>query len=36
MNLEIRKRTKEDSEELAHKIAVVWNTTYKGIAKMNF
>lgn len=36
MNLEIRKRRKEDSEELAHKIAVVWNTTYKGIVEDEF
>ncbi len=27
----IRKRKIEDSTELAHSIAVVWNTTYKGI-----
>ncbi len=27
----IRKRKKEDSQELAHCIATVWNTTYKGI-----
>ena len=36
MNLEIRKWTKEDSEELANKIAVVWNTTYKGIVEDEF
>ena len=27
----IRKRKIEDSAELAHSIAIVWNTTYKGI-----
>ena len=27
----IRKRKVEDSNELAHSIALVWNTTYKGI-----
>ena len=31
MNPIIRKRKIEDSAELAHAIAVVWNTTYKGI-----
>ena len=31
MNPKIRKRKIEDSTELAHSIAVVWNTTYKGI-----
>ena len=31
MNPIIRKRKKEDSQELAHCIATVWNTTYKGI-----
>lgn len=31
MKPEIRKRRIDDSEELAHAIAVVWNTTYKGI-----
>ncbi len=32
----IRKRKVEDSEELAHCIAVVWNTTYKGIVDDEF
>lgn len=32
----IRKRTIEDSLELAHCIAVVWNTTYKGIVDDEF
>lgn len=31
MKPEIRKRRIEDSEELAHAIAIVWNTSYKGI-----
>lgn len=31
MNPIIRKRKIEDSTELAHSIALVWNTTYKGI-----
>lgn len=32
----IRKRKVEDSEELAHAIAIVWNTTYKGIVDEDF
>ncbi len=36
MKPEIRKRKIEDSEELLHAIAVVWNTTYKGIVDENF
>lgn len=32
----IRKRTIEDSDELAHCMAVVWNTTYKGIMDDEF
>lgn len=32
----IRKREVEDSEELAHCITVVWNTTYKGIIDDSF
>ena len=36
MKSEIRKRKIEDSEELAHAIAVVWNTTYKGIVDEDF
>jgi len=32
----IRKRKIEDSDELAHCIAVVWNTTYKGIVADEF
>ncbi len=32
----IRKRKKEDSEELAHSIALAWNTTYKGIVDNDF
>lgn len=32
----IRKRTKEDSGELAHCIAITWNTTYKGIVDDDF
>lgn len=36
MKPEIRKRMIEDSEELAHCIAVVWNTTYKGIVDDEF
>lgn len=36
MNPEIRKRTIEDSDELAHCIAIVWNTTYKGIVDDEF
>ena len=35
-NLVIRKRKKEDSQELAHCIATVWNTTYKGIVDDEF
>ena len=36
MNSQIRKRRTEDSEELAHAIAIVWNTTYKGIVDDEF
>ena len=36
MNLVIRKRKVSDSEELAHAIAIVWNTTYKGIVDDEF
>ncbi len=36
MKPEIRKRRFEDSEELAHAIAMVWNTTYKGIVDDEF
>ncbi len=32
----IRKRKIEDSTELAHSIALVWNTTYKGIVDDDF
>ncbi len=32
----IRKRKIEDSMELAHAIATVWNTTYKGIVDDSF
>ena len=32
----IRKRKIEDSNELAHSIALVWNTTYKGIVDDDF
>lgn len=32
----IRKRKKEDANELAHAIAVVWSTTYKGIVDDDF
>ena len=32
----IRKRKIEDSDELAHSIALVWNTTYKGIVDDDF
>ena len=32
----IRKRKIEDSVELAHSIALVWNTTYKGIVDDDF
>ena len=32
----IRKRKIEDSAELAHSIALVWNTTYKGIVDDDF
>ena len=32
----IRKRKIKDSEELAHAIATVWNTTYKGIVDDEF
>lgn len=32
----IRKREVSDSEELAHAIALVWNTTYKGIVDDEF
>lgn len=36
MNLVIRKRRISDSEQLAHAIATVWNTTYKGIVDDEF
>lgn len=36
MKPEIRKRRIDDAEELAHAIAVVWNTTYKGIVDDEF
>lgn len=36
MKPEIRKRRIDDSEELAHAIAIVWNTTYKGIVDDKF
>lgn len=36
MKPEIRKRKIEDSLELAHCIATVWNTTYKGIVDDKF
>lgn len=36
MNPVIRKRRISDSEELAHAIATVWNTTYKGIVDDEF
>lgn len=36
MKPKIRKRRIEDSYELAHNIAVVWNTTYKGIIDEDF
>lgn len=32
----IRKRKKEDAQELAHAIATVWNDTYKGIVNEEF
>ncbi len=32
----IRKRKIEDSHELAHSIAVLWNETYKGILDEDF
>lgn len=32
----VRKRNAEDALELAHAIAVVWNTTYKGIVDDDF
>ena len=32
----IEKVKKEDAKELAHNIAVVWNTTYKGIVEEEF
>ena len=32
----IRKREIKDSNELAHSIALVWNTTYKGIVDNDF
>ncbi len=32
----IRKRKIEDSNELAHSIALVWNTTYQGIVDDDF
>ncbi len=36
MKPEIRRRKIEDSDELAHCIAIVWNTTYKGIVDDEF
>ena len=33
---EIRKRRIEDSNELAHAIVIIWNTTYKGIVSDEF
>lgn len=36
MKPEIRKRKIEDSLELAHNIALVWNSTYKGIVDDEF
>ncbi len=36
MDVIIRKRKIEDSDELAHSIAVVWNTTYKKIVDDEF
>ena len=36
MRTTIRKREIEDSEELAHAIALVWNTTYQGIVDNDF
>lgn len=36
MMLKIRKRELQDSKELAHAIALVWNTTYKGIVDDEF
>ncbi len=36
MKPKIRKRRIDDSEELAHAIAIVWNTTYKGIVDDEF
>lgn len=36
MKTEIRKRRIEDSLELAHDIALVWNSTYKGIVDDEF
>ena len=36
MDIIIRKRTVEDSDELAHAIAVVWNTTYQKIVDKEF
>lgn len=36
MKPEIRRRKIEDSDELAHCIATVWNTTYKGIVDDEF
>lgn len=33
---EIRKRRIEDSNELAHAIVTIWNTTYKGIVSDEF
>lgn len=36
MNPVIRKRGVSDSQELAHAIATVWNTTYKGIVDDEF
>lgn len=36
MMLKIRKRELQDSKELAHAIALAWNTTYKGIVDDEF
>lgn len=36
MKPEIRKRELKDSDELAHAITMVWNTTYKGIVDDEF
>ena len=36
MNPKIRKRRAGNFEELAHAIAIVWNTTYKRIVNDEF